>query len=278
MREGPGPYQRSVVVLAAVLILVSAGPRHRGESARPTRPPRPAPAPDRADGRLLRTGEQLEYGLSLGPIHAGHAVLSVQDTEPIENVEAYRVALKVTGGALFLTLDDSLVSWIAPGPLRTIRSDRRLHEGPDTEAMRIELDGGDGHYRIIPLPGSPASEAPEEKPSGPMPSNPLDELGVLFLPATLPLAPGGEYRVPRFFDRTDNPVDIRVLGRKRLRTPAGTFSVVALSVVIPGTGLFGPERKARVYVTDDPTRTVVELTSDTALGKLRLYLTGRSDS
>jgi hypothetical protein len=224
----------------------------------------------------LHTGVRLAYGLSLGPIHAGHAVLTVQDTEPIENVEAYRVALKVTGGALFLTVDDSLVSWIAPGPLRTIRSDRRLHEGPDTEAMRIELHARDGHYRIGPLPGSPASEAPREKPSGAMPANPLDELGVLFLPATLPLAAGAEYRVPRFFQRTDNPVDIRVLGRQRLRTPAGTFSVVALSVVIPGTGLFAPDRKARVFVTDDSVRTVVELTSDTALGKLRLYLTGRS--
>ena len=273
MRDWPGSYRRTAILLAGTLTLVSAAPGHRGVGGGASKA---APARDVARGSLLRTGERLEYGLSLGPIHAGHAVLAVQDTEPIENVEAYRVALKVTGGALFLTLDDSLVSWIAPGPLHTIRSDRRLHEGPDTEALRIELHGADGHYRITPLPGSPASEAPEERPSGVMPADPLDELGVLFLPRTLPLAPGGDYRIPRFFQATDNPVHIRVLGRQSLRTPAGTFPVVALSVVIPGTGLFGPRRRARVYVTDDAARTVVELTSDTALGKLRLYLTGRS--
>ncbi len=288
------------VVGAGVLLLVVAPMSRTGLSGVRLRASRPSrhrgPSPDRAPRRhrdpaakafrglaakafrglaatVLPAGERLRYGLSLGPIHAGHAILTVDDTARLEGTEAYRVMLHVTGGALFFALDDSLVSWIAPAPLRTLRSDRRLHEGPSTEAMRLELGGRDGRYRLSPLPGSAPAETPQEKPSGAMPADPLDELAVLFLPRTLPLDPGADYRVPRYFDQEENPVELRVLDRETIRTPAGRFAVVALSAVIPGSGIFGRERHARVYVTDDADRTVVELTARTAVGKLRLYLT-----
>jgi hypothetical protein len=262
------------MALGALLVLLplwrhadGGAPHEPGEVLRTSAP---------GERALLSPGERLQYGLSIGPIHAGRATLTVDDAEPMEGEQAYRVTLKVTGGALFLTIDDSLVSWIAPGPLHTVRSDRRLHEGPDTEALRIELHDRDGRYRILPLPGAPPSEAPQEEPTGSMPDDPLDELAVLFLPRSLPLESGAEYRVPRYFQERDNPVDIQVLGRDRIRTPAGEFPVVVLGAVIPGTGLFAPERHARVYVTDDTRRSVVELTANTAFGKLRLYLTDRS--
>lgn len=233
------------------------------------RDPAAAPAP-----ALPPSGTRLEYGLSLGPIHAGHATLTVGDAQEVGGVEAFPVTLQVQGGALFLTLDDSLVSWIAAGPLRTLRSDRSVHEGPHKEDYRLEMDGGAGQYRIVPLPGGRWGASSDRPKSGALPADPLDDVAVLFLPRTLPLAPGADYVIPRFFNTTNNPIHLHVAERRSMRTPAGTFDVVGLDVVIPQTGLFGQKRHARVYVTDDPARTLVQLTADTVLGKLRLYLTG----
>ncbi len=245
----------------------------------------------------LPAGERLEYGLSLGPIHAGHATLTVGEAAEVEGARAYPVTLQVKGGALFLTLDDSLVSWIAAGPLRTVRSDRSVHEGPHREVYRLDLGGADGsaagsggasgsadadsggglRYHIVPLPGASGGPSADRPRSGPMPRDALDDVAVLFLPRSLPLDPGADYVIPRFFRPSSDPVRIHVAERRSMRTPAGTFDVVGLDVVIPETGLFDAKRKARVYVTDDADRTLVQLTAETALGKLRLYLTGEGE-
>jgi hypothetical protein len=235
-----------------------------------------APAPGTAADvpALPPSGTRLEYGLSLGPIHAGHATLTVGEAGEVGGVEAYPVTLQIEGGALFLTLDDSLVSWIAAGPLRTLRSDRSVHEGPHKEVYRLELDGGAGEYRIVPLPGVSGGPSADRPRSGPSPADALDDVAVLFLPRALPLDPGADYVIPRFFRANSNPVRLHVAERRSMRTPAGRFQVVGLDVVIPETGLFAEKRHARVYVTDDADRTLVQLTADTVLGKLRLYLTG----
>jgi len=229
----------------------------------------------------LPAGLHLEYGLSLGPIHAGHASLGVGPPRQVDGVEANRVTLSIEGGGLFLRLDDSLSSWIATEPLRTLRSVRRLHEGPHRDAYRIELTGAGGRYRIVSLDRGGDADAADgparDDASGPMPPVPLDQLAVLFLPRALALEEGSERAVDQFFECRKNPIRVRVLGRERLRTPAGRFDVVRLGVVIPNTGLFAPKRKARVYVTDDTARTVVQLTAHTGLGTLKLYLTGRGD-
>jgi len=222
---------------------------------------------------------RLEYDISLGLIHAGQATLTVGPRRVVDGVAANRVAMTVKGGALFLRLEDSLSSRVATGPLRTLESDRWLHEGPHRDAYRIDLTGSDGRFRILPPGGAEADDGPDppgrDHADGPMPAAPLDQLAVLFLPRALALATGSEDTVPRFFECSKNPIVVRVLGRERLRTPAGRFDVVRLGVEIPGTGMFAPERKARVYVTDDTARTVVQLTAHTALGRLKLYLTGR---
>lgn len=234
-----------------------------------------AQAPPGESRPLLPAGERLEYGLSLGPIHGGRASFSVGGPESIDGVEVHRVSLIISGGVPFFALDDRLVSWIASDPLRTVRSERRIHQGRRRVSVRIELSARDRQYRIEPLPGSGEGRSSQPA-SGPTPAAPLDELAIFFLPRTLRLEPGSVYRVPRYFDGARNPISLRVLGRRRLRTPAGRFDVIELSVEIPGSRLFAPDRHARVFVTDDASRTVVRLTAVTSLGRLGLDLTRRS--
>lgn len=253
----------------AALAAVPAPAAAQSAGPEPADPPAAAALP-----ALPAPGTRLEYGLSLGPIHAGRATLTVGEAGEVGGTEARPVTLQVEGGALFLTLDDSLVSWIAPSPLRTLRSDRSLHEGPHKEAYRLELDGGDGQYRISELPGAEYEPASDRPRSGPTPADALDDVAVLFLPRSLPLDPDADYVIPRFYRSKESAVHIHVAERRSMRTPAGRFQVVGLDVVIPGTGLFAEKRHARVYVTDDAARTLVQLTAHTVLGKLRLYLTG----
>ncbi len=273
MRDlGRVPHRVVIVLGGALALLPTPSPGHAGASLTAQTV---AVVPVLGETPALPAGEKLEYGLSLGPIHAGHATLAVQDSQSTDGgVAAYRVTLKITGGALFLVLDDSLVSWLAVRPLRTLRSDRRLHEGPLRMAYRLDLSRSDGLYHTLPLPGTAAADAPDDKAlSGPMPVVPLDELAVLFLPLSLPLDTGVDYLIPQYFRAADNPISIHVLERTTLRTPAGTFRVIHLAVEIPGSDLFAPERHSEVYVRDDPSRTLIQLTSKTILGNLRLYLT-----
>jgi hypothetical protein len=89
---------------------------------------------------------------------------------------------------------------------------------------------------------------------------PLDETAFLYWVRTLDLEPGDTVRLDRYFRPDRNPITISVLGRDTLDVPAGRFETVVVQPTIPDGGLlFSEEAEARVWLSDDDRRLVVQM-------------------
>lgn len=196
-----------------------------------------------SDRSGLVVGERMEYGVRLGRLRLGTATLAVEALEDVGGIPAYRVALEVNIGAAMLKVEDRLVSWIAPQPLRSLAFEKR-----DTST-----ESGRRRYNFD--------------------HDVLDELAALFLLRTLPLQPGATFETDRYFSPAGNPITFRVVGRKKVRVPAGRFETIVIEPVIPALPAFRADAGARIYVTDDERRVIVQMETRTKVGKLTLYLT-----
>ena len=112
------------------------------------------------------------------------------------------------------------------------------------------------------------------KPPEPSVADPLDEASFIYFLRTIPLEPGKTYDFDRYFRPDRNPVRVIVLRRERITVPAGTFNTVVVRPVIKAKGLFAEGGQAEVWLTDDSSRTMVQMRSHLPIGSLSLYLTG----
>lgn len=191
----------------------------------------------------LVVGERIEYGVKLGRLHLGRATMVVEALEDVSDIPAYRAVLDVRIGAAMLKFEDRRVSWIAPEPFRALAFEKR---DPDSDSGRRRYD---------------------------FDQDELDEVSALYLMRTLPLEQGVTYEFDRYFSATDNPISFRVVGREKVRVPAGRFETIVIQPVIPALSVFRQEAGARLYVTDDERRVLVQIETRTKVGKLTLYMT-----
>lgn len=196
-----------------------------------------------ADRSGLVVGERMEYVVRLGRLRLGKATLAVEALEVIAGTPVYRAALDLDIGAAMLKVEDRLVSWIAPQPIRSLAFEKR---DSDTESGRRRYN---------------------------FDHDALDEIAALYLMRTLPLQPGDTFETDRYYLPAGNPITFRVVGREKVRVPAGHFETIVIEPVIPALSAFRAGAGARIYVTDDERRVIVQMETRTKVGKLTLYMT-----
>jgi hypothetical protein len=219
-------------------------------------------------------GETLEYVIGFGPVKAGRGRLAVESRQMVAGVPTYHVELRIEAGLPMLKVEDVYASWIAGDPPRSLRVEKSLREGRKETRHRYELDYASGALKAevwdqeagcyIPLTG-PEADAP-------IPEAALDEVGFLYLLRLLPLEHGAVYRFDSYFLPHGNPVEFRVVGRERIRVPAGRFNTVVVQPVLPSMGIFNRDAGARVYLSDDDRRILVKLTTSTKFGTVAFHL------
>jgi len=195
------------------------------------------------DAILPALGERIEYRVRIGRLRLGQAALAVEAREDVAGTPAYRVALDVEIGAPLLRFEDRLVSWIALQPFRSMAFEQR-----DSQA-----EGGRRRHDFD--------------------DNVLDEVAALYLMRSLPLIEGATYEFDQYFTPEGNPLIFRVVRRESVRVPAGRFKTIVVEPVIPALSVFRKEAKARLYVTDDERRILVQIETRTKAGRLTLYMT-----
>jgi hypothetical protein len=202
-----------------------------------------APEPLSPDREVLVVDERMEYGVRLGRLRLGRATMAVEALDHVAGIPVYRASLDIEIGAAMLTFEDHIVSWIASQPLRSLAFEKR---DPDSDGGRRRHEFDD---------------------------DALDELAALYLMRTLPLKQGATYAFDRYFSPDGNPMSFRVVGHEKVRVPAGRFETIVIEPVLPSLSVFRQEAGARLYVTDDDRRILVQIETRTKVGKLTLYMT-----
>ena len=265
--------RRLLVALTITSLLAAAGPTTaQGQGSAPEEE-----MPDEstaASGWSFAAGEAATYSVAIGRFRIGEARLAIEGLETSGDSEVVQTTLTVEGGPPFFRVEMYLSSWAETGSMRSVRFERKMREGPKRYRDRYVLDQESGTYTAERWSEDrEAFEPSAAEPSGPMPADAIDEIAILYLVRTLPLEPGDEYVLERYFKPQSNPVVVRVLKREEIRVPAGRFQTIVVEPIIPELGSFQAKKKPRVWITDDERRIIVKLQTSAPVGPVALNLT-----
>ena len=251
--------------LAVLATATAVSARGAGDARARWHPP---PADDttavpRVEGWPFPGTETFDYAVRLGRLQLGRGEIVSRPDTSTDGTDVHRIALTIDVAVAFAEIHDRHEAWLAADPLRTLRLHKRYRELGQEKGGRWTLDHRAG---VSVTTGSEAGSR------SPMPETALDGLGLLYLLRTMPLVPGDTVRLDRHFQPEQNPVVFRVVGRERIRVPAGRFRTVVVEPVIPALDVFGEDRDARIWLSDDERRLIVRVESTTRVGPLQMYL------
>lgn len=199
-------------------------------------------------------GEELAYRMRVSPFGTiGRAVLRVGGPEVLRGVEVYTLHFDTNARVGPLSASQHSRSWLDPqrfATLRYVSREKQPLSREVSEAVEVYPEN-----RSWMAADGRTGESPTD--------DPLDELSFLYFVRTLPLTEEAETTVVRHFDPKRNPIRVRVVGRKELRVPAGTFQTVVIDLRVRDPERHAGYGRVRLHLSDDPSRTPVRI--ETAL-------------
>jgi len=231
-------------------------------NAVPPPPPPPPLATPRIPAVRFPVGERLTYGAKYGLFNVGTAVMEVVGIDTVQQTEAVHIRFRITGGALWYHLDQTIESWVGRYDFRSRRfysiqdernrhRERRYEIYPDSGIYREE--GRDTAFATVP--------------------EPLDDAAFLYWIRSVPLEVGKRYEYARYFRPDRNPVIIEVLGHERVSVAGKKWRALVVRPKIPqGRGIFAEKSETRIWLSDDERRLVLAIQSTFSFGQVTLKL------
>jgi len=230
----------------------------------------PAVPPTSASGPVLHVppavpfpvGERLTFSAKYGIFSVGSATMEVVGIDTVHNLETVHIRFKISGGALWYHLDQTIESWVGRYDFRSRRFSSIQDERDKHRERRYEIYPDSGFYR---------EEGRDTTFSTVL--EPLDDASFLYWIRTVTLEVGKRYEYARYFRPDRNPVIIEVLGRERVSVAGKKWRALVVRPKIPqGRGIFAEKSETRIWLSDDPLRLVLAIQSNFSFGQVTLKL------
>ena len=193
-------------------------------------------------------GETLIYEAKFGFITLGSGMMNIAGIDTVRGEPALHTIFVLRGGGMIYRLHDRMDSWIGIDDFASRRFIQDFHEGGSYRRNIWDIYPDSGYYIEEGidsiLPTSP---------------NPLDDFAFFYFVRTLDLEVGQRYEYERYFRPDRNPVVLEVLERDTLDLPAGRFPSIVVHPIIQGRGILAEGKDARMWISDDDRRLVVQL-------------------
>ncbi len=207
-------------------------------------------------------GERLSFNAKYGIFSVGNAVMEVVGLDTVRNTETVHIRFRISGGALWYHLDQTIESWVGRHDFRSRRFSSVQDERGKHREHRYEIFPDSGFYR----------EEGRDTTFATVPE-PLDDAAFLYWIRTVPLEVGKRYEYPRYFRPDRNPVIIEVVKRERVSVAGKKWRAIVVSPKIPqGRGIFAEKSETHIWLSDDPQRLVLAIQSNFSFGQVTLKL------
>lgn len=254
-----------VRVLLATVLVVPATPLHADETD----------LPDTTDLEInhhevlpavaepFRAGESLRFSVQYGFIKAGSAWLEVPEVTTWNGQPVWRLVARAQSNSFFDKMykvrnriesfwdHDSLYSW------------------------RYFEDRHEGHYKANDTlwfePGARQVRYKNGQ-SYEVPPHVQDALSAFYYTRFQALPLGGSVNFDYHASRKSAPMEVRVLGRQTVKTPAGKFSCVVIEPLLKAGGIFKNKGRLVIWLTDDERRMPVLMKSKVLIGSISVVL------
>jgi hypothetical protein len=260
-RDRPAIRAARLAMLAALALVTAAAPRARAQG--------PTPAADSTTAPATRpvpfvVGEHMVYQAKYGFISVGTATMDVSNIDTVRGTPTVHLIFHILGSALFgaYKLDQRLESWVGKADFVSRRYVVDTDEKGKKWGHRYDIYPDSGFYRTDGFDTTHATVP-----------NPLDDAAFLYWIRTVPLEDGKRYEYRRYFRPENNPVIVEVVGHDRVSVAGKKWNAIVVRPAIPnGRGIFAEKADARIWLSDDSTRTLLALQSTFSFGQVTLKL------
>lgn len=217
------------------------------------------------ENRAFAVGERLIFSVDYGFIHAGMAMMTVENITKMHGRKCYHVtswAFSSGAFAVFFKVRDKIDTYIDTEGIFSWRSEKHLREGR-YKADRV--------YDLYQLHGISRNAVNGDTLT--IPPFVQDALSSLYYVRTLPLEIGDFFRIPHFDNGKVYDLGIKVHKKETIKVPAGSFQTILVEPLMASEGIFKKEGRLKVWLTDDERRIPVKMTSKIAIGSIGAHLT-----
>jgi len=211
----------------------------------------------------FRVGESLKFSVQYGPIHAGSAYLEIPEITQVDGRSAYHLIARAESNAFFsrfYKVKNVIESrWDSSGHFSLLYSEKRREGGTKNESS-IHFDPVANEARY------------DDGKVYSVPPNVQDALSAFYYTRFQALPIGGSVVFDYHASRKSQPLEVRVLGREQVHTPAGTFDCVAVEPILKAGGIFKNKGRLIIWLTDDEHRVPVQMKSKVAIGSISVIL------
>lgn len=213
--------------------------------------------------------ERLEFGLYWSGIKAGDAVMETKDKGGA--IEIVSTATSTPLVSVFYKVEDVVTSTVLKSektPFGSSQSYRlNIREGRHRRDKEVIFNHPskkvtytnhiDKDTKIYDLPGAT-----------------FDPLASLYYVRSLPLEVGKSVYVNIFDSGKFYKLEVKVIKREEVETPAGTFKTIMVQPVMLTEGIFSRQGDLYVWFTDDEKKVPVQLKTKVKVGSITGQLTG----
>jgi len=211
----------------------------------------------------FRPGESLKFSVQWGIIKAGTAYLEVPQLSDWNGRNVYRLVARAESNSFisrFYKVRNRIESlWDKDGRFSWRYQENRREGGYRTKS-EILFDNERHEARYA------------DGKTFPIPSKVQDALSAFYYTRFQALPLGGSIVFDYHASRKSQPLEVKVLGRERVDTPAGTFDCVAIEPLLKAGGIFKNKGRLVIWMTEDERRMPVLMKSKVAIGSISVVL------
>jgi hypothetical protein len=212
-------------------------------------------APAAAQSLPFAPGEQCVYRGSNRLGRIGTGTMAVEGPVQEAGRSTWLLRFDFRGRVGPATVSDQSRSWFDPAAVASVKYTKRERSPVSSVTQDVRMDAGARRWTGADGRGGAMSTA-----------QPLDELSFIYYLRTLRLANGDSYSLTRHYEPGRNPVTVRVIGRGRVRVPAGEFQTIEVEMRVRDPGRYGGEGVIQFHFTDDARRIPIRIESSVPHG------------
>jgi hypothetical protein len=218
-----------------------------------------------APTRPIRAGEYLKFSVRYGIISAGDAYLEVPEVRQWRGRPVYTLVARAESNkffSAFYKVRNRIESfWDTTGYFsRRFYENRREGGYKEQNEIVFDYDRGEALYQ-------------KDGQAIAIPAQCQDALSSFYYTRTQALPIGGSVIFDYHASHKSQPIEVRVLGRQRIETPAGTFDCVVIEPILKAGGIFKNQGRLVIWLTDDQRRMPVMMKSKVTIGSISVVLT-----
>jgi len=211
----------------------------------------------------IKAGESLRFNVRYGFISAGTAWLEVPEVVDWNGRPSWRLVARAESNGFFdkvYKVRNRIESVWDQERRFSWRYFEDRHEGRFNANDTLMFDPSRGEVRY------------KDGQTYPIPPEVQDALSSFYFTRFQALPLGGSITFDYHASRKSLPLEVKVLGRQRIKTPAGRFNCIVIEPVLKAGGIFKNKGRLVIWLTDDERRIPVQMRSKVMIGSIAVTL------